>query len=138
MLRSALRLAAASLALAWTLSAAGCGGDGGEQSAQQAAISYAQARVKGDAATVCDLYTDQLKEQLGASDNCEAFVREQTSGGSVTSFTVRSVKEDGDTATATLETPGEAGEPVPLTVRLERQDGDWKITSLGGGQASGD
>jgi len=123
--RSALAAVCAALVV-------GCGGDGGdEQSARDVTQEYVQARNQGDAGKVCELYSDQLIQRLGAS-NCEAFVKEQTAGVA-TSFTIVGVKESGDHATATLRatvTGGAAG-GGQLRITLDRQDGEWKITDLG-------
>ncbi len=113
---------------------AGCGGDdSGEGTAREAAQDYVQARNDGDAGRVCELYSDQLIEKLGASD-CQSFVKEQTAGVA-TSFTLVSVQESGDHATATIRATvtGEGGGGGRLRVTLERQGGDWRITSFGGG-----
>jgi hypothetical protein len=120
---------------------AGCGGDdgGGEATAQDAARDYVQARNQGDAGRVCELYSDDLIGKLGAS-NCEAFVKEQT-GGIPTTFTLVGVKETDDHATATLQaaaTGGVGGGAGRLQITLERQGGEWRITSLGGAGAAAD
>ena len=111
----------------------GCGGDddgGGDQpSAEETAQRYVDAQNDHDAATICSLYSDRLKEQIGAVRNCPAFVQEQSSGAE-TSFELVGVEESGDRATAMLESSGESGAPVPLTVTLERTDRGWLITSL--------
>jgi len=122
------------LIAACTLLAAGCGGNGGSQNetASDAAQAYVQARNQGDAGKVCELYSDQLIQQLHAS-NCEAFVKEQSAGVG-TSLTLVSVTQTGDSATAILQATV-SGEPTGgghLRITLQRQDGDWKITSLGG------
>jgi ABC-type glycerol-3-phosphate transport system substrate-binding protein len=139
MKRPIIRRAAVTVACAAALTAAGCGGNGDEQSAGETAQAYVDARNQGDTAKVCDLYSEQLKQHLGG-DDCEAFVEEQTSGVKTGGFKVVSVQEDGDQATAKLQSSGEAGKPVQLTITLERQDGDWRITALGagGGAPAGD
>jgi hypothetical protein len=114
---------------------ASCGGNGGGQNdtARDAAQAYVQARNQGDAGKVCELYSDQLIRQLHAS-NCEAFVKEQ-SAGVATSFTLVGVRQAGDQATATIQASvtGEVAAGQGETqITLERQDGDWKITGLGG------
>src|SRR5689334_12056665 len=99
---------AAVMALCASL-AAGCGGSSGSSNdtAQEAAQAYVQARNQGDAGKVCELYSPQLVQQLHAS-NCEAFVREQTSG-IATSLTLVGVQQNGDRATATIAS-GVAGQ----------------------------
>ena len=54
----------------------GCGGGGGsnQQSARDVAQAYVNARNQGDAAKVCELYSEQLIQSLKTS-NCVAFVR---------------------------------------------------------------
>ena len=120
--------------------ATGCGGNGDDQgSARDAAQAYVDARNSEDAAKTCDLLSDQLKRQVGAA-NCEAFIKEQSLGAQI-HLTLIGVQENGDRATATIESSGEAtqatGKSKHLRVRvhvsLARQDGDWKITGLGGG-----
>jgi ketosteroid isomerase-like protein len=113
----------------------GCGGDdtGGDSTAQDAARDYVQARNQGDAGRVCELYSDQLIQQLHAT-NCEAFVKEQTSGVATT-VTLVGVRQTGDHATATLRVApagvvSEGGGQLRITLR--RQDGEGRITDLGG------
>jgi hypothetical protein len=113
---------------------AGCGGSNGGQSdtPRDVAQAYVQARNQGDAGKICELYSDQLIQQLHAS-NCESFVKEQTAGVA-TSFSLIGVKQTGDQATATIQASvtGEVGTAHGKTqITLERQYGDWKITSLG-------
>ena len=136
MRRAWLSLAAVVVACAPLL--AGCGGDDADgATARDAAQDYVQARNEGDAGRVCELYSDELRGKLGAS-NCEAFIKEQTAGVA-TSFALVGVKESGDRATATLratvagnEIRGGAGR---LQITLQHQDGEWRITSLGAGAA---
>jgi ketosteroid isomerase-like protein len=128
------------LAAACAALVVGCGGNGGggNETARDAAQAYVQARNQGDAGKVCELYSDQLIHQLHAS-NCEAFVKEQSAGVG-TSLTLVEVNQSGDTATATLEATA-SGEPTGgghVRITLQRQNGDWKITSLGGAQKGPD
>jgi ketosteroid isomerase-like protein len=124
------------LAAACAALVASCGGNGGGQNdtARDAAQAYVQARNQGDAGRVCELYSEQLIQQLHAA-NCEAFVKEQTAGVA-TSLTLIGVQESGDHATATIQATV-AGEistgKGELRISLERQNGEWKITSLGRG-----
>ncbi len=115
---------------------AGCGGGGGsdQQSARDAVQSYVDARNHQNFAQVCDLLSDQLRQQIGGA-NCARFIDEQTSGNPKRDLEVIAVNENGDHAMATLQTTGESGAPVQVRISLERQDGDWRITELapGGG-----
>ena len=78
----------------------GCGGGGGsnQQSARDVAQAYVYARNQGDAAKVCELYSEQLIQSLKTS-NCVAFVQEQTSG-TATDLSLVGVSQHGDHATA--------------------------------------
>jgi ketosteroid isomerase-like protein len=134
MKRQIIRWAAVAVACTAALAAVGCGGNGDEQSAGETAQAYVDALTEKDAAKICELYSDQLKDQLAAGGNCEAFVKEQSSGADTGAFKVVSVQESGDRAAAILVTNGESGKPVRLTATLERQDGDWRITNLGSAQ----
>jgi ketosteroid isomerase-like protein len=122
-------IAAASMALL-----AGCGDDGGEsETARDAAEAYVQARNQGDAGKICQLYTDELIQRLGASD-CEAFVREQTAGVA-TSFRLVGVRENGDHAVATLraQAVGEGNAAPKLRIELTREGDQWRVSAIPGG-----
>jgi ketosteroid isomerase-like protein len=112
---------------------AGCGGSDSEQSARDVARSYVEARNQGDAAKVCELYSQQLIASLKTS-NCVAFVQEQTSG-TATDLTLVGVKEAGDQATATIQARvggNIANAIAPIELKLTREDGEWKVSGLGG------
>jgi ketosteroid isomerase-like protein len=114
----------------------GCGDD--SQSAEEVAQEYVDARNDGDSAKVCELYTDKLRQRLGA-DKCAEFITEQTSGGTL-KFELLDVEENGDTATATLQVSGNTQLPPErsqLNVSLAKQDGDWKVEGFGIGPAPG-
>jgi ketosteroid isomerase-like protein len=113
---------------------AGCGGSGrDEQSARDVATEYVTARNHGDAAKVCELYSDRLVAQLKTS-NCVAFVKEQTSG-TATDLTLVHVSEHGHTATATVQARlgGDVANAIaPIELLLTRENGEWRISGLGG------
>jgi hypothetical protein len=114
---------------------AGCGGGGssGPQSARDVADAYVTARNSGDAAKVCELYSRQLIQQLKTS-NCVAFVQEQTSG-TATDLTVRRVVQHGDQATATIQARvggSIANAIAPIQLQLARENGEWRVSGLGG------
>ena len=92
----------------------GCGGGGGsnQQSARDFAQAYVNARNQGDAAKVCELYSEQLIQSLKTS-NCVAFVQEQTSG-TATDLTVLRVVQHGDQATATIQARGARSRAVSM------------------------
>jgi hypothetical protein len=91
------------------------------------------ARNSGDAAKICELYSRQLIQQLRTS-NCVAFVQEQTSG-TATDLTVIHVVQHGDHATATIQARvggNIANAIAPIEIRLTRENGEWKVSGLGG------
>jgi hypothetical protein len=110
---------------------AGCGGGGGGESAADVANDYVKAQSQGDFGRVCELFSDQLRQQLGGS-NCVRFLQEQSSGIARRQLDVASVNENGDQATVKLRTAGESGGGVNLQISLARQNGDWRVTSIGG------
>jgi hypothetical protein len=105
------------------------GDDDAGGGAESAAQSYVDAQKNGDFEQVCELLSDQFRQQLGG-DNCPRFLEEQSSGIARRELTVIAVNEDGDQATARLETGGESGKPTELELSLVRQDGDWRIASV--------
>ncbi len=114
---------------------AGCGGGGGsdQQSARDVAQSYVEARNQGDAAKVCEMYSEALIKSLRTT-NCVAFVREQTSG-TATDLSLVSVAQHGDQATATIQARvggSVANAIAPIQLKLTREDGEWRISRLGG------
>jgi ketosteroid isomerase-like protein len=110
---------------------AGCGGSD-EPSARETAQAYVQARNQGDAAKICELYSEQLIQSLKTS-NCVAFVQEQTSG-TATDLAVLQVTEKGDRATATIQARvggNIANAIAPIEITLTKQSGEWRISGLG-------
>jgi hypothetical protein len=115
---------------------AGCGGGGGgssQQSARDIAQAYVDARNQGDAAKVCELYSEQLIQSLKTS-NCVAFVQEQTSG-TASDLSLVGVSQQGDQATATIQARvggSVANAIAPIPLELTRENGEWRISGLGG------
>jgi hypothetical protein len=112
------------------VAAPGCGGNGG--GAKDTAQAYVDARNDKDAAKICDVLSDQLKQALQTA-GCEKFWTEAMSGSEST-FKLGDVKENGDQATAVVDaTVTDAGktETKSLQIQLGKQDGDWKITGVG-------
>jgi hypothetical protein len=112
----------------------GCGGGGGsnQQSARDVAQAYVNARNQGDAAKVCELYSEQLIQSLKTS-NCVAFVQEQTSG-TATDLSLVGVSQHGDQATARIQARlggSIANAIAPIELELTRENEQWKISGLG-------
>ena len=128
--RMTRRIATIAACLALLAAAAGgCGGGSNESGASDAANSYVDAYNSKNAEQLCSLFSDHLRQQLGG-DNCARFLGEQISGVSST-LKVTKVDASGDHATADLESSGESGQAARLTIALEKQDGDWKVSALG-------
>ena len=88
------------------------------------------ARNSQDFEAECDLYSEEFKKQLGATD-CSAFVEEQSSGAdNKQELEFVSVRVDGDRALADLDVTVEGGGTTRVGLILEREDGDWKISGL--------
>ena len=91
---------------------------------------YVDARNSQDFEAECDLYSDEFKEQLGAT-NCPAFVEEQSSGADFEQeVNLVSVRVKDDRATAELAAAAEGGGTTRAILVLERQDGDWLVTGF--------
>ncbi|MGA9371644.1 MAG: nuclear transport factor 2 family protein [Solirubrobacterales bacterium] len=115
------------------ISGCGGGGGGGQQTAEDTARAYVEARNQGDAAKVCELYSDRLIRTLRTS-NCVGFVKEQTSG-TATDLTLVKVSERGDVATATVQARlggNVANAIAPIELKLTKENGEWRISGLGG------
>jgi ketosteroid isomerase-like protein len=110
---------------------AGCGQTDQEKT-REVVQDYADARGDKDYDRVCELYSDDFKQKLGATENCAGFLAEQTVGvDAKEQLEIVSVHVRGDRATAALDVSGESGGPVRIGLQLERQDdGSWKITGL--------
>lgn len=122
------RSVTAALCAALLVAGAGCGQSEQEQ-AREAVQEYVDARNSQDFEAECELYSEEFKRQLGATD-CPAFVEEASSGAAVGDLTIVSVRVRGDRATTELDLIGESGAPTRVVLTLERQDGDWKITGF--------
>ncbi len=114
--------------LAALVLAAGCG-ESDEEQAREVVQEYVDASNDEDFETVCDLYSDELKQQFGA-DDCPGFVEEQSSGVEQELEFV-DVRVNDDTASAQVDAVRDAeGGPARIGLTLERRDGDWKITAF--------
>jgi hypothetical protein len=113
--------------LAALAAAAGCGESDQEQ-AREVVQEYVDASNAGDYEAICDLYSESLKEELGAT-NCPAFVQEQSSGAE-TELELVEVRANGDRATADLDASSEQEGPARIGLTLEREDDEWRITGF--------
>jgi len=113
-------------------SVVGCG-QSEEEKAREVAQDYVDARNAEDYERICELYSDEFKEELGAIEGCPAFVQEQSSGADqppdLELVDVR-LAEDEDRATAEIDVVSEGGGPIRLGVTLEREGDSWRISGL--------
>jgi len=124
-----MRRALTALALASALLlVAGCGESEQEQ-AREVVQDYVDALNDQDFEAVCDLYSDQLKQELAIGENCAAFVQEQTSGTD-SQLELVEVRVNGDRATADLDSVSEQEGPARIALQLERQDDTWRISGF--------
>jgi hypothetical protein len=107
--------------------ASGCGGSE-EDAARDAVKRYAEAIAEGDEKEVCETLTEDSRKQFDragcekAYSNFGAFLdREQKER---LNDLEPEVKIDGAKATTTI-----AEEPLKGKVRLEKEDGEWRIAS---------
>jgi hypothetical protein len=113
--------------------ATGCGESDQEQ-AREVVQDYVDARADDDFETVCDLYSDEFKEELGAAENCTAFLEEQTGGAdppeAPDELQVVSVRVNDDRGTAEIDVVREGQGPSRIGLLLARDGDDWKISGL--------
>lgn len=123
------RLLTALVCAAALAGAIGCGESDQEQ-AREVVQDYVDARNTGDFQAVCDLFSDKLKQEL-ATDDCPAFVEEQSGGADgEEELSVVAVRVREDVATADVDVTRGSQGPSRIGLRLERQDGDWRIAGL--------
>jgi ketosteroid isomerase-like protein len=107
----------------------GCG-QTDQEKAREVVQDYVDARNAGDFEKVCELFSDSFKQELQTGD-CPAFVAEQSSGGEGDEeLSLVEVRAKGDVATADIDVTRDSQSPSRIGVRLERQDGEWRISSV--------
>ncbi len=121
------KLTALACAAALATALLACGETDQEQ-AREVAQDYVEASNEDDFAAVCELYSESFKQQLGAAD-CPAFVEENSSGAD-SELELVDVRVSDDTATADIDIVSEDGGPIRVGLRLQREDGDWRIVGL--------
>jgi hypothetical protein len=86
---------------------------------------------KGDQDQICaTLLAHDLVDRLDARGGCRKLVDSALKDADTSNLTVRAVQIQGTTATARVEAETGAKDRV-TTLRLVKQDGRWKIASLG-------
>jgi hypothetical protein len=119
------------LLAATALLAAGCGDDD-EADVRETLDRYTKAVAAKDYQTICDdLLAEELTENLRSSNYpCETALQRGFGGVERPTIEIRSVKLDGDTATAVARSDAANQEPSVDTIRLVKADGDWKVVAL--------
>ena len=117
--------------LAATALLTACGADD-EADVRATVERYAKAVAAKDYQTLCDeILADELIENLRrVQAPCETALQRGFREVDRPTITVRSVKLDGDTATALARSDAANQEPSEDTIRLVKEDGDWKIVAL--------
>ena len=126
-----MRVCTLLLLLALTLGACG-GGDDGED-VEQTVRDFVTATNDRDAGTFCDelLTQEFLEKNTGAKgDEAQEECRRQMkalTGVSLELVRIRRTEIDGDRATVTAVIKNQ-GRTAPQTLRLEKEDGDWRLS----------
>jgi len=124
------RLLAALACAAALVALTGCG-ESDQEKAREVVQDYVDARNDSDYQRACDLYSDDFKEELGASANCAAFLEEQSSGADVGGeFSLVEVRVNEDRAIGEIDVTQEGQGPSRIGVILSRDGDSWKISGL--------
>lgn len=122
------------------LAASGCGGDDeGERStsglARQASAvveELERAIAAGEYKRICaDLLSAEVRRQAGGGE-CPAMLRRTSGGLERPRIEVKEIRIDGSSATVDVETTAAGQARVPDKIRLVREEGGYRISSLSG------
>jgi len=129
-------VALACLALVPASLLGGCG-ESDEDQVRNTVADFAQATKDRDFKEMCnDLLSQQLVKRLQTIGlSCEQVLERSTANQVLSpSITVEKVKVRGDVALAQVQTTAVGEKPSTDTLRLVKEDGDWRISSLSGAQ----
>lgn len=109
-----------------------CGGGSGDPGNPQGAVeAFVEARMNDDYAAECDTYADELKQELGVTENCPDLLREargaDSAGGEIR---IADVRERDGRAQAELDVPGEGGRTARISILMEEREGEWKVIAF--------
>ena len=116
---------------------AGCGGEEGsgvsdEQQIRMTLAGYAEAFAQRDYRALCEVYFDRTLvaglEKQGLP--CETALKPEVTYLKDPRLEVRSVKVDGDRASAAVHTTAANQPPADVTLALVRSQGRWQISDL--------
>jgi hypothetical protein len=122
------------------LGAGGCGGgdedkgDAGGLAREASAVidDLEQAIADGEFARICsDLLSSEVRRQAGGGD-CPAMLRRTSAGVRRPRIEVKEIRIEGAAAIVEVETTAEGQARVPDTIRLVREAGAYRISSLSG------
>ena len=110
---------------------AGCGEDD-EGDVRKTLDAFAQATAAKDYQRMCDdLLSPKLIEQIRRVNlPCEVALRTGLEDVEKPKLEIKSVKVDGDTASAQVHSTAANQEPSDDVVKLEKVGGEWRIASL--------
>ena len=117
--------------LACSVLVAACGRSD-EREVRDTLERYAQAVERKDYQTLCDdLLAERLIDNLRqVNAPCETALQQGLRDVEKPTIVVESVKVDGDTASAVARTDAANQEPSKDTIRLAKEDGEWRIVDL--------
>jgi hypothetical protein len=119
---------------------AGCGGDdddgpdasGLAQEASAVVEDLERAIAAGEFARICsELLSAEVRRQAGGGD-CPAQLRRTSAGVKRPRIEVKKIEIEGSTAVLEVETTAQGQTRVPDTIRLVREAGGYRISSLSG------
>ena len=129
------------LPAAIALALGGCGGGGDESAdAERTIRDFVKATNNRDADAFCDeLVTQEFVEQttLAKGDRAREACKQQlraVRGIEVELVEIRKTEIDGDNARVTSVLKADGRRQPPRVLRLEKEDGDWRIAGGGGGR----
>jgi hypothetical protein len=119
-------------ACVFAVALAGCGGGNQEPAVRGTLSRFVAAIARQDYATLCQkLLAPSLVQSLNQINlPCEIALSRGFSGVRQPKLVVRSVRVDGDQATASVHTSAANQQPLDGTIKLRRIDGRWRVASL--------
>ena len=126
-----LRLLLPPLAAALIAATAACGTDE-EAEVRDTLDAFAQATAQKDYQRLCDdVFATSLVEQVTKVLPCEAALRNSDlASAKAPKLDVQSVTVDGESATAKVRSSAVNQKPSEDTVRLVKEDGEWRVVAL--------
>ncbi|HWK27335.1 MAG TPA: nuclear transport factor 2 family protein [Solirubrobacter sp.] len=122
------------VALGAALVVCGCGGGGPSDSERVHAVveAFGKASAAKDYQRLCDsLLAPKLVEEVeSAGLPCELALKQGLGDVTAPKLTIGTIRVDGDSATADVQSTAEGQQPSRDTLQLVRVGGSWRIASL--------